>query len=104
MSVTKAVTQGNAEFAPAALAHRPSGACGWVFRRELWPHALRMTVREVRHMTRQLPEVPDKAACCADEQNRGGQYSSPRFMQMCCVVGRTFLSSSLGPQAPFLST
>ena len=80
MSVTKAVTQGNAEFAPAALAHRPSGACGWVFRRELWPHALRMTVREVRHMTRQLPEVPDEAV---DEQAAAAAASSsPRFVRV----------------------
>ena len=76
MSVTKTVTQDQRKVRLGG-ARASTVACGWVSRRELCPwkgmgagHALHMnyaTVREVRHMTRQLPEVPDEAA---DEQPR----------------------------------
>ena len=86
MSVTKTVTQDQRKVRLGG-ARASTVACGWVSRRELCPlkgmgagHALHMTVREVRHMTRQLPEVPDEAV---DEQAAAAAASSsPRFVRV----------------------
>ena len=103
MSVTKTVTQDQRKVRLGG-ARASTVAFGWVSRKELclWKgmgagHALHMTVREIRHMTRQLPEVPDEAA---DEQPRR-PVAAP---DSCGLCDDDHFLAPAPAQAPFLST